>query len=465
MNRRHAQFLALAFFAGDILVTATTWLLAYALRFTILPAPDGIPSMRSVLAGLPTILVLAVVAYHVCGMYRVGPLRKLSQEAGAVSLASGLLFLLVIAVTFYRRDLYESRLGLAFFFVLNAGTIIGIRRLGWRLFAARRGPTQRVAVVGDCRNGRRVAETLLANAWAGLEPVGFVERKDIVERQNPIRTAQLPRLGDIAHLPELIDEHKIDQVLIALPLSRYGELPGVYHALSDVLVEVQLAPEIPDLSGMTVRPCEVDRLSFISLRENPHSGWREMAKRASDVVLGSIALLLLSPLMLLLAVLVKLSSPGPVFYRQMRAGLAGKEFGMLKFRSMRPNAEAQTGPIWAVNGDSRCTAIGRVMRRWSLDELPQLFNVLAGQMSLVGPRPERQVFIEKFRRQVPNYTQRHQVKAGMTGWAQVNGWRGNTSLRRRIECDLYYICNWSLLLDLKILCMTVWCGLRHRNAY
>ncbi|MDA7979059.1 MAG: undecaprenyl-phosphate glucose phosphotransferase [Pirellulales bacterium] len=459
MNRRHAQFLALAFFVGDIVVTATAWVTAYAVRFTLLPAPGGVPEMTTVLAGLPTILVLAAVAYHVCGMYRVGPLRRLAREANAVSLASGLLFLLVIAVTFYRRDLYESRLGLAMFFVLNATMLIGVRRFGWRLFAHHRGQTQRVAVVGDGRNGRRVAETLLANSWAGLRPVGFVERTDIKH------STVLPRLGEIHQLKELIDQHQIDQVLIALPLSRYGELPGVYHALSDVLVEVQLAPEIPDLSGMTVRPCEVDRLSFIGLRENPHAGWREMAKRATDIVLGSAALLLLAPLMLLLAAMVKLTSRGPVLYRQMRAGLAGKEFGMLKFRSMRIDAESQTGPVWAKAGDERCTAVGRFMRRWSLDELPQLLNVLAGQMSLVGPRPERHVFIEKFRRQIPNYTQRHQVKAGITGWAQVNGWRGNTSLRRRIECDLYYICNWSLLLDLKILVMTIWCGLRHRNAY
>ncbi len=459
MNRRHAQFLALAFFACDMVVTATMWISAYALRFALIPAPGGVPAMGAVLAGLPTILVLAMVAYHVCGMYRVGPLRKLGREASAVSLASGLLFLLVIAVTFYRRDLYESRLALAMFFVLNASVIISVRRLGWRLFAKHRGQTQRVAVVGDGRNGRRVVETLMANPWAGLQPVGIVERQDIKH------STVLPRLGEIEQLPRLVNEHGIDQVLIALPLSRYGELPGVYHALSDVLVEVQLAPEIPDLSGMTVRPCEVDKLSFIGLRENPHAGWREVAKRASDIVLGTVALLLLSPVMFGRAMLVKLTSRGPVFYRQQRAGLAGKEFGMWKFRSMYTDAEAKTGPVWAVAEDDRCTPIGRIMRRWSLDELPQLFNVLVGQMSLVGPRPERQVFIEKFRRQIPNYTQRHQVKAGMTGWAQVNGWRGNTSLRRRIECDLYYICNWSLLLDLKILFMTVWCGLRHRNAY
>jgi exopolysaccharide biosynthesis polyprenyl glycosylphosphotransferase len=184
-----------------------------------------------------------------------------------------------------------------------------------------------------------------------------------------------------------------------------------------------------------------------------------------DLAVGSAALVLAAPLMLGLAALIKLTSRGPVFYRQTRAGLAGQTFQMLKFRSMHVDAEQQTGPVWTTRHDDRCTSLGRFMRRWSLDELPQLFNVLAGHMSLVGPRPERGVFIEKFRGQIPNYSQRHQVKAGITGWAQVNGWRGNTSARRRLECDLYYITNWSLWLDLKILWMTLWWGFRHQNAY
>jgi exopolysaccharide biosynthesis polyprenyl glycosylphosphotransferase len=174
---------------------------------------------------------------------------------------------------------------------------------------------------------------------------------------------------------------------------------------------------------------------------------------------------MLSPLMTVLAVLVKLTSRGPVLYKQPRAGLGGKSFNMLKFRSMRVDAERTTGPVWADRHDERCTPLGRFMRRWSLDELPQLLNVLEGTMSLVGPRPERGVFVERFRRQIPSYAQRHQVKAGITGWAQVNGWRGNTSLRRRLECDLYYISNWSLWFDIKILCLTLWRALRQRNAY
>jgi putative colanic acid biosynthesis UDP-glucose lipid carrier transferase len=169
--------------------------------------------------------------------------------------------------------------------------------------------------------------------------------------------------------------------------------------------------------------------------------------------------------MLFLAAAVKLTSRGPVFYRQERTGLGGKRFEMLKFRSMQVDAEGATGPVWATRGDARCTTLGRLMRRWSLDELPQLLNVLAGDMSLVGPRPERGVFVDRFRGQIPGYAQRHRVQAGITGWAQVNGWRGNTSLRRRVECDLYYISHWSLGLDLRILALTLLRGLRNRNAY
>ncbi len=184
-----------------------------------------------------------------------------------------------------------------------------------------------------------------------------------------------------------------------------------------------------------------------------------MAKRAMDLSVGAAALLLLSPLMALLALVVWLTSGRPILFRQRRLGLQGRTFDMLKFRTMPQNAERETGPIWASRDDRRCTVPGRFMRRWSLDELPQLFNVLRGHMSLVGPRPERGVFVEKFRKEIPDYTQRHQVKSGMTGWAQVHGWRGDTSLRRRIQCDLYYISHWSLALDLKILWLTVWRGL------
>ena len=209
----------------------------------------------------------------------------------------------------------------------------------------------------------------------------------------------------------------------------------------------------------------VDSAAFIVPGGSPNCGWPRFVKRSLDIAAGLAAVAMFAPVMLILALFIKLTSRGPVLYRQARIGLLGRPFEMLKFRSMRPDAESQTGPVWASRDDTRCTTIGRFMRRWSLDELPQLFNVLAGDMSLVGPRPERGVFVEQFRREIPNYPERHQVKPGMTGWAQINGWRGDTSLKPRVECDLHYVRCWSLWLDFKILLLTPFYGFRHANAH
>lgn len=462
MYRRHGNKLALVFLACDSAITAAVWMGAYVLRFAVWPSPDGVPDFPVVLGGLPMVLVLAAVSYRLCGLYEIHRLRQLPRELGVVCKASALVFLLAITITFYRRDLYESRLALGLFMVLNVFGLTFARRIIWRALKVLRGHGLnygRAVIVGSGRHGQRVARTIQSNQWTGLEPVGFVDEPDRPEPK------VLPRLGGVDELERIVDEHDVDHVFVALPASRLGELPGVYKALSNVLVEVQLVPEVPSLAGMRLRMLEIDGVAFLSLRENPHCGWARAAKRTMDLVLAATALVLLSPLMAALALAIKLTTGGPVFYRQARTGLGGRPFGMLKFRSMRPDAERATGPVWAARDDDRCTPLGRFMRRWSLDELPQLFNVLAGHMSLVGPRPERGVFVERFRKQIPNYAQRHQVKVGMTGWAQVNGWRGNTSLRHRVRCDLYYIANWSLGLDLKILLLTPLLGLRHRNAY
>lgn len=462
MYRRYGNKLGLVFLACDLAVTAAVWLAAYGLRFTLLASPDGIPDDRLVLAGMPMVLLLAAMSYRVCGLYEVHRLKRLPREFGVVCRAGGLLFLLTIALAFYRRDLYESRLALGMFLVFNVAGLVVARRLLWRVLRYWRGRglnQGRAVIVGTGRTGRLVAKTIAENPWTGLQAVGFVDEP------GKIKPVALPRLGTIENLPRVMEEHGIDHVFVALPLSRYAELPRVYAALSDVFAEVQLVPDVPNLAGMKLRMLDIDNVGFLELRRNPHRGWPSLVKRATDLIVGTAALVLLSPLLLLLAIGVKLGSPGPVFFRQSRAGLGERSFSMLKFRTMHLDAEKDTGPVWAKPNDGRCTRLGRIMRRWSLDELPQLFNVLAGDMSLVGPRPERKVFIEKFRRQLPGYCQRHQVKAGMTGWAQVNGWRGNTSLRHRLRCDLYYITNWSPWLDVQILFMTLWRGIRNPHAY
>lgn len=462
MYRRHGDKLAHLFLVGDLATTAVAWFAAYWLRFVFFAAPRGVPSFDQALEALPLVLVAAAAAYRLCGLYEVHRLRELPREFGDVCRACLLMLLLAVSVTFYRRDGYEPRLAFGLFLVLNVAALCTVRRCLWKAIKQlrRRGLNHsRAVIVGSGRTGRLTAETIGRNAWTGLEAVGFV---DDPGRREP---SVLPRLGSLSELAKVVERHDVDHVFIALPLARYGELPQVYQQLNDLLVEVQLVPDRPNMAGMRLETLEIDHLSFVSLRQNPQSGVGSLAKRAMDLAVGAAALLVLSPLMLGLAAAVKWTSPGPVLYRQRRMGLGGRPFTMLKFRSMRCDAEQKTGAVWTVANDDRCTRLGSWMRRWSLDELPQLLNVLSGDMSLVGPRPERDVFVERFRRELPTYFQRQRVKCGMTGWAQVHGWRGNTSLRKRLEYDLDYVAHWSIRLDFKILLLTVTHGFRHRHAY
>jgi Undecaprenyl-phosphate glucose phosphotransferase len=314
-------------------------------------------------------------------------------------------------------------------------------------------------IVGTGRVARKTARALRHASWMGIRTVGFVE-------DNPSRwAADLQILGTTADLPDLVAKHRVEHVFIALPLNRHAEARKVFEVLAQSLVEVRLVLDVPNLAGLSLTTANLDGLPVIGLRESPHFGLNLVVKRVMDVALSLVGLIVLSPMLATVAAVVKLSSRGPVFYRQERCGLNGKPFPMLKFRTMRVDAESQTGPVWAIKDDPRRTRLGSFLRSTSLDEFPQLINVLKGDMSLVGPRPERPVFIRQFSQTIPNYMARHCVKAGVTGWAQVHGWRGNTSLRKRLQYDLYYITHWSPFLDIRILWMTVFRGLLNRNAY
>ena len=257
----------------------------------------------------------------------------------------------------------------------------------------------------------------------------------------------------------------MDQVVIALPKEDSGYLEKILADLDDEIVTVRLIPDL--LHVMTLRSSveDLDGLPVINLRESPMVGWAGIQKRVFDVAATSAVLLVAAPMMALIAVAIWITSGRPILFAQERMGLDGRVFRMLKFRTMPTDAESETGPVWNTADDARATPLGSLLRKTSLDELPQLWNVLRGDMSLVGPRPERPVFIEEFRREIPGYMLRHKVKAGLTGWAQVHGWRGNTSLHERVEHDIYYIQNWTLGLDIRILLLTLWRGWLQRNAY
>jgi len=325
------------------------------------------------------------------------------------------------------------------------------RRAGWDVSFA--------LVVGTGRVARRTARSLRRTTWMGIRPVGFIE-----DQPGP-QCSDLDVLGKTEDLPKLIEKYRIGHVFVALPMNRHGEVRRVFDVLASTFADVRLFPDIPGMAGLTVRVSNLDGQQLVSVRENPYYGLNVVFKRCMDIFLSLLGLIVISPLLACIALLVKLTSPGPVLFRQERCGLNGASFMMLKFRSMRVDAEKSTGAIWARKGDDRTTPLGRFLRATSLDELPQLWNVLVGDMSLVGPRPERPVFTKQFSKSLPTYMARHAVKAGLTGWAQVNGWGGNTSLRKRLQYDLYYIIHWTPWLDLKILWLTVFHGFRHKNAY
>jgi Undecaprenyl-phosphate glucose phosphotransferase len=251
---------------------------------------------------------------------------------------------------------------------------------------------------------------------------------------------------------------------VALPLEDQQILPDIMDQLKDSLLDIKIIPDLYQFASIGGAIEEFEGLPVISLQGSPLDGINMVSKRGLDLAIASCALLIFSPLMALIAVLVKLTSRGPILFKQERVSFDGSRFKIVKFRTMYQDAEA-AGPGWTTPGDGRVTPLGRFLRSTSLDELPQLFNVLRGDMSIVGPRPERPVYIKEFRQRIPRYMLRHKVPAGITGWAQVHGWRGDTSIDKRIEYDLYYIENWSLLLDLKIVFMTVVNGFRNRNAY
>ena len=456
MVHRSSQPLRLWFLVWDVAVTILAWLGAYWVRFNsgLIPLfhPDHTAFSVCVRA-LPLLVLVALVCFRHASMYEVHRLTRLREEAASVGKGVALTALLTASIAFALRYQYESRIAYALFAGFSLVGILTARRLTW--FAVGRlrakGYNQSHAlVIGTGRLARRTAQSLADASWSGIQTVAYVEDDPATHQKH----SDIPVVGPITDLPMLVEKHHIEHVFISLPMNRYADVRRVFDLLSQTLVDVRLVADVPALTTLTFTTSSVHGMTFIGLRESPYHGINVIVKRAMDMFLSVVAIVLLSPFLLLIAALVKWSSNGPVFYRQVRCSLNGEAFPMLKFRSMRSDAEA-AGPRMAEKGDPRVTRVGRFLRATNLDELPQLFNVLWGQMSLVGPRPERPVFVEQFQKSIPNYMSRHAVKCGMTGWAQVNGWRGNSSLRRRVQFDLYYITHWNPLFDLRILGLTV----------
>jgi Undecaprenyl-phosphate glucose phosphotransferase len=465
--KRPLQIHSAALLVSDLLSVTAAYALSYILRFQVqvLPVTKGVPRFSIYFYLLPVVLAVWVVVSAGMGLYSAQRKSSAFDEFFAVIRAGSLATLLLVALTFFYRDYTFSRAMLVLFW---AGAIaISASARGWIVHSLKvryeKGQgLESVLVVGAGPLGQIVAQKIRELPQLGFRVVGFVD-----DMPPQVTNGSPPPLilGPTAELREIIRSHRIDQVFVALPRESHEKLEDCLALLDREAVGVRVVPDIMQFVFVRAGLEVLDDIPIINLAETPLSGWYGPVKRLADIVFSLTGLVFLSPFFAVTGIIIKLTSPGPVFYRQERMSLGGDVFTMLKFRTMREDAEAGTGPVWATRDDPRRTRIGALLRKVSLDELPQLINILKGEMSFVGPRPERPVFVEQFKDKVPRYMLRHKVKCGLTGWAQVNGWRGNTSIEKRIEYDIFYIENWSLTFDIKIIWMTIWSGLVNKHAY
>ncbi|MDH5639387.1 MAG: undecaprenyl-phosphate glucose phosphotransferase [Nitrospinota bacterium] len=466
MLKKHNQLFLTIMLLVDIGVVVLSWVLAYNIRFEWdLPTPKGVPPFSDYLSFIPFLVIIWGLCMHWGGIY--SPMRSDSRfnEYFRIFKATLTAIMITMAAAFFYREYSYSRVAMGFFWMLSlSGLIIShvMVRTVLRAFRRRGYNLRYVIIVGAGELAQSLAETFSRHPESGMVVTGMLS-------DNPEDVGKVYHgyqvVGTIDQLKQKIDSHKLDQIFIALPHGSYDRLEHVLEQLDDEVVDIKLAPDITQFIRLNSSVEDFDGFPILSLSESPMYGWNVVLKSAFDYTFAPLSILFWSPVMLLVAIAIKLESKGPLFYTQERMSFGGEMFKIYKFRTMRVDAEKETGAVWANSDDDRRTRVGCFLRKTSLDELPQLFNVLVGNMSLVGPRPERPVFVENFRKSVPKYMLRHKMKAGITGWAQVNGFRGNTSLEKRVEYDLYYIENWSLLFDLKILWLTIWKGFVNKHAY
>jgi Undecaprenyl-phosphate glucose phosphotransferase len=480
---RHNRLLVAFHVLSDAMLGVTAFIIAYELRFhsdlisSIIPITKGMPPLRQYINVLPFIAVLVPLGFQLQGLYRLRRGRSRVDDFFAVFVGSILAVVFGIVATIYvqiyftsgeakARGAFEvSQPVWAIFLVLNVMLTFAARELVRELLERRWRAgvgLKRILIAGSGELGRMVADKIIEHRELGYQIVGFVDDRAAGDH---LGYRGLPLLGTIAEASDIATREAVDHLYVALPPEQHVQMLELIESTSRECVDVKVVPDLLQVIALRARLEDLDGLPVININDVPLQGFNAIVKRGIDIAISSGALVTLMIPFWIIAALIKLSSRGDVFYRQERMGLDGKPFMIYKFRSMYNDAEASTGPVFASERDPRRTPLGRLLRRSNLDELPQLWNVLRGDMSIVGPRPERPLFVAQFKHKIPQYMLRHKVKAGITGWAQVNGWRGNTSIEKRIEYDLYYIENWSVRLDLKIMWLTLLKGFFHKHAY
>jgi putative colanic acid biosynthesis UDP-glucose lipid carrier transferase len=425
----------------------------------------GLPPTYSIAVVVAVLVLLLFSNYQ--GSELLFRDREMLEDLNTAFILASKIFIVTVMILFLTKtSTVFSRRWMAVWYVLSVLTF-WLSRFSFQVLLTnlrRHGlSSRRVAIIGSMESLPKLSERLqvLMRSGYDIQALFCIDAPESVVLQDDFMGLALP-LGE---MDEWLSHHQVHQIWISLSLKEEDSLREILDRIKNTVADVLYLPDLLGYQLINHSIREVAGLPAINLSSSPMDGLNTWVKFLEDRLLAAIILLLISPLMLCLAIGVKLSSPGPVLFKQRRKSWYGADFAMYKFRSMPVGVERESGAVWASKGDGRATKFGDFLRRTSLDELPQFWNVLKGDMSIVGPRPERPVFVEQFKEEIPGYMQKHLVKGGITGWAQINGWRGNTDLIKRIEYDLYYIENWSLWFDLRIILLTVFKGMLSKNSY
>lgn len=451
----------------DMLVVAFSYTAAWMIRF-VGPFADSAVRAKS-FSEYMTFLIFIIpgylILYQAFNLYTSMRMQGRRLVLANILKANTLGLLIIMFILYYMNESDYSRLTFVIFYIIDVVLCWSVRML---IFYVQRdmrkkGRNQKqVLLVGYSRAAEEYIDRVLQNPQWGYIIRGILD--DHIAAGTTYKGIKV--LGRIANLTVILPENRLDEIAITLGLSEYYRLEQIVAMCEKSGVHTKFIPDYNRIIPTKPYTEDILGLPVINIRYVPLTNtFNALVKRMMDIVGSIFGIIVASPVMLLMCILIKLTSPGPLIYKQERVGLHNKTFRMYKFRSMEVQPEAEEKKAWTVKNDPRVTPVGKFMRRTSIDELPQLFNILKGNMSLVGPRPERPFFVEKFREEIPRYMVKHQVRPGLTGWAQVNGYRGDTSIRKRIECDLYYIENWTIGLDIKILFLTIFKGFVNKNAY
>lgn len=466
-NQRHFNRLHVVI---DAITVVVSYLLAWVIRFHLLQGDRGLP-FRDYCYMLIPLVPYTLFVYFAFNLYASKRVKGRRLEAGHVAQANIVVVITIIVCLqifnkefpIYTKDF--SRGLLVIYCVLNSLGGIGVRNtIRYILWKMRRSGfnLKHILLVGYSRAAEEYVDRIKGNPQWGYEVCGILD--DNVAKGVEYRGIQV--IGACDDLAYILPANELDEIAITLGLSEYSKLEHIVAECEKSGVHTKFIPDYNNIIPTKPYTEDLMGLPVINIRHVPLSNtFNAMIKRIVDIGGSIFAIILFSPVMLFTAIGIKITSPGPLIYKQERVGLHNQTFQMYKFRSMEVQDPSKEKKGWTVKNDPRVTPIGKVIRRLSIDELPQLFNILKGDMSLVGPRPERPFFVEKFREEIPRYMVKHQVRPGLTGWAQINGYRGDTSIRKRIEHDLYYIENWTLGFDFKIIFLTFFKGFINKNAY